>query len=108
MYAAFGTFNLYQGGGGVLERFLTPGEPRTLRLVLRWNWGRSPERGSRGGGASWLQAPISARSGGLAQRPDHAGEPAGHVAMPSVRARSGTSVFPRGRSPPARERPGTR
>ncbi|MEW5926964.1 MAG: TonB-dependent receptor [Gemmatimonadota bacterium] len=38
-YAAFGTFNLYQGGGGVLERFLTPGEPRTLRVVLRRSWG---------------------------------------------------------------------
>lgn len=33
-YAAFGTFNLNQGAGGVLERFLTPGRPRAFRLVV--------------------------------------------------------------------------
>lgn len=41
-YAAFGTFNLNQGAGGGLERFLTPGQPRAFRLVV----GRS--LGSRG------------------------------------------------------------
>ena len=34
-YATFGGFNINQGAGGVLERFLTPGTPRTLQLVLR-------------------------------------------------------------------------
>src|SRR5690606_2506689 len=34
-YASFGTFNLNQGAGGRLERFLTPGAPRTLRVALR-------------------------------------------------------------------------
>ena len=34
-YATFGTFNFNQGGGDVLERFLTPGTPRTLELVIR-------------------------------------------------------------------------
>jgi outer membrane cobalamin receptor len=39
-YATFGTFNVNQGGGGVVERFLTPGEPRTIVVSLRWR-GRS-------------------------------------------------------------------
>lgn len=35
-YATFGTFNINQGGGGeVLERFLTPGQPRTVQFVVR-------------------------------------------------------------------------
>jgi iron complex outermembrane recepter protein len=37
-YATFGTFNVNHGGGGVLERFLTPGEPRTLRISVRHDW----------------------------------------------------------------------
>jgi len=38
-YDAFGTFNLNQGAGGALERFLTPGAPRTLQVVLRRAFG---------------------------------------------------------------------
>jgi iron complex outermembrane recepter protein len=38
-YAAFGTFNLHQAAGDVLERFLTPGHPRTFQLVLRRSFG---------------------------------------------------------------------
>lgn len=38
-YAAFGTFNLNQGAGGALERFLTPGRPRAFRLVVRRSFG---------------------------------------------------------------------
>ena len=34
-YETFGTFNINQGAGDVLERFLTPGTPRTLKFVLR-------------------------------------------------------------------------
>jgi outer membrane receptor protein involved in Fe transport len=34
-YATFGTFNINQGAGDVLERFLTPGQRRTVRLVVR-------------------------------------------------------------------------
>lgn len=34
-YAAFGTFNLNQGAGGALERFLTPGRPRSIEIVVR-------------------------------------------------------------------------
>ncbi len=34
-HETFGTFNINQGAGGVLERFLTPGPPRTLQLVVR-------------------------------------------------------------------------
>ena len=34
-YAAFGTFNVNQGAGDVLERFLTPGFKRVVRLVVR-------------------------------------------------------------------------
>ena len=34
-YATFGTFNINQGAGGALERFLTPGTPRTFQLILR-------------------------------------------------------------------------
>lgn len=39
-YAAFGTFNLNQGAGGALERFLTPAQPRTFRLVVGRAFGR--------------------------------------------------------------------
>ncbi|HEX6059377.1 MAG TPA: hypothetical protein VFZ11_10220 [Gemmatimonadaceae bacterium] len=38
-YATFGTFNLNQSAGGALERFLTPGEPRSLRVVLGRRFG---------------------------------------------------------------------
>ena len=38
-YATFGTFNLNQGSGGRLERFLTPGQPRIARLVVRRSFG---------------------------------------------------------------------
>ncbi|MDP9347887.1 MAG: TonB-dependent receptor [Gemmatimonadota bacterium] len=34
-HATFGTFNLNQGADNALERFLTPGEPRTVRLTVR-------------------------------------------------------------------------
>jgi outer membrane receptor protein involved in Fe transport len=39
-YATFGTFNINHGAGDVLERFLTPGTPRTFQLVLRRRIGR--------------------------------------------------------------------
>jgi iron complex outermembrane receptor protein len=35
-YATFGTFNIDQSGGGGVERFLTPGEPRAVRVLVRW------------------------------------------------------------------------
>ena len=38
-YDAFGGFNINQGGGGAVERFLTPGMPRTVQVVLRRGWG---------------------------------------------------------------------
>jgi len=38
-YASFGTFNVNQGAGDVLERFLTPGHRRVVRLVIRRNFG---------------------------------------------------------------------
>jgi iron complex outermembrane receptor protein len=38
-YASFGTFNVNQGGGDVLERFLTPGFKRVVRLVVRRSFG---------------------------------------------------------------------
>jgi outer membrane receptor protein involved in Fe transport len=38
-YATFGTFNINQGGGGVLERFLTPGYRRVVRLIVRRSFG---------------------------------------------------------------------
>ena len=38
-YAAFGTFNVNQGGGNVLERFVTPGMRRVVRLVIRRSFG---------------------------------------------------------------------
>ncbi len=38
-YATFGTFNVNQGGGGVLERFLTPGYRRVVRLIIRRSFG---------------------------------------------------------------------
>ena len=34
-HATFGTFNFNQGAGGALERFLTPGAPRSFELVVR-------------------------------------------------------------------------
>jgi outer membrane receptor protein involved in Fe transport len=42
-YDAFGTFNINQGAGGALERFLTPGMPRTFQLVLRRGFGAEPD-----------------------------------------------------------------
>lgn len=38
-HASFGTFNVNQGAGGVLERFLTPGHRRVVRLVIRRSFG---------------------------------------------------------------------
>ncbi len=38
-FATFGTFNLNQGAGRRLERFLTPGRPRSAQLVLRRSFG---------------------------------------------------------------------
>lgn len=38
-YATFGTFNLNQSNGHQLERVLTPGMPRILRIVLRRGFG---------------------------------------------------------------------
>ncbi len=38
-YASFGTFNVNQGAGGVLERFLTPGHRRAVRLIVRRSFG---------------------------------------------------------------------
>lgn len=34
-HATFGTFNINQGAGDALERFLTPGTPRAFQLVVR-------------------------------------------------------------------------
>jgi outer membrane receptor protein involved in Fe transport len=42
-YAAFGTFNLNRGGGDVLERFLTPGAPRSFEIMLRRRFGGSAD-----------------------------------------------------------------
>ncbi len=42
-YAAFGTFNVNQGAGDVLERFLTPGFKRVVRLVVRRSFGGGDE-----------------------------------------------------------------
>ncbi|HET8623138.1 MAG TPA: TonB-dependent receptor, partial [Gemmatimonadales bacterium] len=40
-YANFGTFNINQGNpaGPTLERFLTPGQARTFRIVIRRSFG---------------------------------------------------------------------
>ncbi|HUF26468.1 MAG TPA: TonB-dependent receptor [Gemmatimonadaceae bacterium] len=38
-YATFGTFNIHQAAGGVVERFLTPGAPRTVQVSVRRRWG---------------------------------------------------------------------
>ena len=38
-YASFGTFNINQGAGDVLERFLTPGQPRTIQVILSRSFG---------------------------------------------------------------------
>jgi iron complex outermembrane receptor protein len=46
-YAAFGTFNLNQGAGGALERFLTPGRPRIFRLAVERAFGMSSSRTGR-------------------------------------------------------------
>jgi iron complex outermembrane recepter protein len=45
-YATFGTFNLNQGADDRLERFLTPGQPRTVRVVLRRGFGGRATSGS--------------------------------------------------------------
>ncbi|MDQ3997033.1 MAG: TonB-dependent receptor [Gemmatimonadota bacterium] len=42
-HATFGTFNINQGAGDVLERFLTPGEPRSIAISVRWR--PAPEKG---------------------------------------------------------------
>jgi iron complex outermembrane receptor protein len=39
-YATFGTYNVNQGVDDRLERFLTPGQPRTVSLVLKRTFGR--------------------------------------------------------------------
>ncbi len=39
-YASFGTFNINQGGGDVLERFLTPGQIRQFQVVITKAIGR--------------------------------------------------------------------
>ena len=39
-HATFGTFNFNQGAGGALERFLTPGSPRSFEVVVRRRIGR--------------------------------------------------------------------
>ncbi len=38
-YATFGTFNINQGAGGVVERFLTPGTPRRFQVSIQRRWG---------------------------------------------------------------------
>lgn len=38
-YATFGTFNINQRAGDVLERFVTPGYRRVVRLIIRRNFG---------------------------------------------------------------------
>jgi outer membrane receptor protein involved in Fe transport len=38
-YATFGGFNVNQGSGNVLERFLTPGFRRVVRLIVRRSFG---------------------------------------------------------------------
>jgi outer membrane receptor protein involved in Fe transport len=43
-YDAFGGFNIDQGSGGALERFLTPGMPRTVQVVVRRGFGVRDER----------------------------------------------------------------
>lgn len=39
--AVFGTFNINQGGGSVLERFLTPAHRRAFRIIIRRAFGVS-------------------------------------------------------------------
>jgi outer membrane receptor protein involved in Fe transport len=39
-YATFGTFNINQGAGDLLERFLTPAPRRTIQLVAEWRRSR--------------------------------------------------------------------
>ena len=41
-HATFGTFNVNQGAGGVLERFLTPGLPRSFQVIIRRTLGKDP------------------------------------------------------------------
>jgi iron complex outermembrane recepter protein len=43
-FATFGTFNINHAGGGVLERFLTPSEPRSVHVVMRRRFGVDPLR----------------------------------------------------------------
>ena len=43
-HATFGTFNLNQGAGDALERFLTPGSPRVLQLIVRRRIGAASAR----------------------------------------------------------------
>jgi outer membrane receptor protein involved in Fe transport len=45
-YATFGTFNLNQGAGDALERFLTPGQRRAFKLVVRRSLGGGSEGAS--------------------------------------------------------------
>lgn len=40
VYETFGTFNVNQGAGGTVERFLTPGTPRTVMISARRRLGR--------------------------------------------------------------------
>jgi outer membrane receptor protein involved in Fe transport len=42
-YAGFGTFNINRGADDALERFLTPGAPRRVQVVLRRRFGRGTE-----------------------------------------------------------------
>ena len=42
-YPTFGTFNLNQSEGDRLERFLTPGQPRIVRVILRRSFGRDED-----------------------------------------------------------------
>jgi outer membrane cobalamin receptor len=44
-YATFGTFNINQGGGDILERFLTPGDRRQFRLIVRRSFGPGARSG---------------------------------------------------------------
>lgn len=38
-YATFGTFNINQGAGGAVERFLTPGQVRQFRVIVGRSFG---------------------------------------------------------------------
>jgi outer membrane receptor protein involved in Fe transport len=43
-HPTFGTFNINQGAGDMLERFLTPGAPRTIQLAIRRRFGPTVRR----------------------------------------------------------------